>query len=97
MTKQSQSKAKSQNHLITKQKVLRHLLNLKSTKAPGHDKLPSKIMKDAALTLAEPLTYIINRSLTDSTVPGKLKTAKAYPFLSPGLKHRWITIRLLGK
>ena len=31
-----------QVHLITKQKVLRHLLNLKSTKAPGHDNLPPK-------------------------------------------------------
>eukprot|EP00794_Sanderia_malayensis_P004064 gene4064-4618_t len=35
-------------HLITKHNVLRHLLNLKSTKAPGHDNLPPKMLKDAA-------------------------------------------------
>ena len=75
----NQASTHFQFYRITKQGVLRHLLNLKSTKAPGHDNLPPKMLKDAALTLAEPLTYIINRSLTDSTVPGKLKTAKVLP------------------
>ena len=75
----NQASTHFQFHLITKQRVLRHLLNLKSTKAPGHDNLPPKMLKDAALTLAKPLTYIINRFLTDSTVPGKIKTAKVLP------------------
>ena len=77
--------------------MLRHLLNLKSTKALGHDNLPPKILKDAALALAEPLTYIINRSLRDSTVPGTLKIAKVLPLFKSGPKtlmdnHRPISI-----
>ena len=44
------------------------------------------MLKDAALTLAEPLTYIKNRSLTDSTVPGKLKTAKVLPLYNSAPK-----------
>ena len=73
-------------HIICKQKVLRYLPNLKSTKAPGHDKLPPKMLKDAAPILAEPLAYIINRSLTDSTVPSKLKIAKVIPLFKSGTK-----------
>ena len=66
--------------------MLRHLLNLESTEAPGHDNLPPEMLKDAALTLAEPLTYVINRSLTDSTVPSKLKVAKVLPLFKSGTK-----------
>ena len=32
-------------HTTPTKKVLRHLLNLKSTKAPGHDKLPPKMLR----------------------------------------------------
>ena len=74
-------------HPITRQKVLRHLLNLKSTKAPGYDNLPPKMLKDAAMSLAEPLTHIINRSMTDSTVRCKLKIAKVLPLLKSGPKN----------
>ena len=66
--------------------MLRHLLNQNSTKAPGHDILPPKMLKDAALALAEPLTYIINRSLRDSTVPGKSKITKVLPLFKSGPK-----------
>ena len=38
-----------------------------------------KMLKDTALSLAEPFTYIIDRSLTESMVPDKLKIAKALP------------------
>ena len=44
------------------------------------------MLKDAGLTLAEPLTYIINRAMTYSTVPGKLKTAKVLPLFKSGPK-----------
>ena len=46
----NQASTHFQFYRITKQGVLRHLLNLKSTKAPGHDNLPPKMLKDAALT-----------------------------------------------
>ena len=61
--------------------MLRHILNLKSAKAPGHDNLPPTMLKDAAMSIAEPLAHIINRSMTDSTVPCKLKIAKVLPLL----------------
>ena len=38
----NQANTDFQFHPITRQKVLRHLLSLKSTKAPGHGNLPPK-------------------------------------------------------
>ena len=48
---------------VTKQKVLRHLQGLKSNKAPGHDDVPVRLLKDASYVLAGPLSNIINKSL----------------------------------
>ena len=67
--------------------MLRHLLNLKLTKAPGYDNLPPKMLKDAAMSLAEPLTHIINRYMTNSTVPCTLKIAKVLPLFKSGPRN----------
>ena len=69
---------------VTKQNVLRHLLGLNSNKAPGHDDIPARLLKDASYVLAEPLTNIINKSLTESVVPDSLKIAKVIPLFKTG-------------
>ena len=40
--------------------VRKQLQDLKSSKATGLDKIPAKLLKDAAIQIAKPITYIIN-------------------------------------
>ena len=71
---------------VSKEKVRRHLAQLKSTKSPGHDNLPPRLLKDCANVIAKPLTHIINLSLNTSLVPNKLKIAKVIPLHKSGNK-----------
>ena len=69
---------------VTKQRVLRHLLGLKSNKAPGHGDIPASLLKDASHVLAEPLTNITNKSLRQSLVPDGLRVVGMIPLPKPG-------------
>ena len=71
---------------VSKEKVRKHLAQLKSTKSPGHDNLPPRLLKDCANVIAKPLTHIINLSLKTSLVPNKLKIAKVIPLHKSGNK-----------
>ena len=64
--------------------VLKALQNLKRTKSPGLDDLPPGMLKDAAIYIAEPLTYIINLSLTAEMIPSSWKEAKVLPVFKSG-------------
>ena len=70
---------------VSKERVRRHLAQLKSTKSPGHDNLPPRLLKDCA-DIAKPLTHIINLSLKTSLIPNKLKIAKVIPLHKSGNK-----------
>ena len=48
--------------LVTKEKVLRNLNDLKASKSADPDNLPPRLMRDAAEALACPLTHLINLS-----------------------------------
>ena len=56
--------------------VQKHLKNLQIAKACGLGQLHPNLLKDAANEIAPSLTYIINLSLTTSTVPTDWKKAK---------------------
>ena len=71
---------------VSKERVRRHLAQLKSTKSPGHDNLPPRLLKDCADVIAKPLAHIINLSLETSLVPNKLKIAKVIPLHKSGNK-----------
>ena len=64
--------------------VLKALQNLKRTKSPGLDDLPPGMLKDAAIYITEPLTYIINPSLTTGMIPSSWKEAKVLPVFKSG-------------
>lgn len=64
--------------------VLKALQNLKRTKSSGLDDLPPGMLKDAAIYIAEPLTYIINLSLTTGMIPTSWKEAKVLPVFKSG-------------
>ena len=60
------------------------LKSLRYSKSVGVDNLPSRLLKDSALTIAPPLTYIINLSLESGLVPTEWKSAKIVPIHKTG-------------
>ena len=51
-------------------KVVSKILNsLKVNKAAGLDKIPARLLRDAEVEVASSITYLINNSITDGTVP----------------------------
>jgi len=57
---------------------------LKRNESRGLDNQPSGLLKDCADEVAQPLCYIINLSLSSSTVPTFWKQAKAVPIHKSG-------------
>ena len=64
--------------------VLKELRNLKRSKSPGLDDIPPSLLKDAAICLAEPLTYLTNMSLRTGHAPNEWKQAKVLPLFKSG-------------
>ena len=55
--------------------VCSKLLKLNTHKPVGPDGIPTRVLKDFAFELSEPITDIFNRSLTITTIPSILKCA----------------------
>ena len=55
------------------------LHSLKVNKAAGLDKIPARLVRDAEVELAPSLTYLINKLITDGTVPALWKVARVTP------------------
>ena len=55
--------------------------DLKLNSSAGHDELPSNILSTSIKAFLDPLTHIINCSLTTGIVPDNMKIAKNYPCL----------------
>ena len=68
--------------------VQKHLKNLQRAKACSLDQLLPNLLKDAANEIALSLTYIINFSLTTSSVPTDWKKAKVSPIYKSTTKQR---------
>ena len=66
-------------------KVYSTLKHIKTTKSPGPDKIPNKILKTFALELAPIVTHIYNASMLQRTFPQQLKRSLVVPIpkLSP--------------
>ena len=61
---------------VTKQYVLTALRGLKDSKSPGPDRIPAKILKDAAELICDPLKIIFNESLKVGIFPDICKTGR---------------------
>ena len=59
--------------------VSKILHSLKVNKAAGLDKTPARLVTDAEVELAPSLTCLINKSITDGTVPASWKVARVTP------------------
>ena len=64
--------------------VLYALQNLKMSKAAGLDNIPPGLLKDASYFIAEPLTYLINLSMSTGLFPSEWKQAKVIPIFKSG-------------
>ena len=69
---------------VTKQYVLTALRGLKDSKSPGPDRIPAKILKDAAELICDPLKIIFNESLKVDIFPDIWKTARVTPIFKSG-------------
>ena len=59
--------------------VCKHLKQLKVSKATGLDCIPTRLLKDGAVYISAPLTYIINLSITTWQVLQEWKHTKIVP------------------
>ena len=62
-------------------RTVREILHsLKVNRAAGLDKIPARLLQDAEVELAPSVTYLINKSIIDGTVPDVWKIARVSPF-----------------
>ncbi len=63
----------------TKEEVKKYISDLSPSKALGPNSIPTSILKDHIDLLIDPLTSILNKSLTEGTFPDLLKLASVCP------------------
>ncbi|XP_014675990.1 PREDICTED: uncharacterized protein LOC106815967 [Priapulus caudatus] len=77
------------DHVIISQEAVKtKCLNLKPDKAPGGDKIPPRVLKEAADTICEPLHMIFQHSLVNSYIPEDWKDANVTPIFKKGPRDR---------
>jgi hypothetical protein len=72
---------------ITEQEVECVIRNLKGKSSAGYDDIPEHIIKQSAIFLKAPLTYIYNISVNSGVFPKSFKVAKIKPLLKKGDTH----------
>lgn len=66
-------------HAVDTEFVYKQICHLNSFKSTGIDDISARFIKDAAIVLTKPITYIINLSITSGIVPDELKSARVKP------------------
>ena len=69
---------------VDKEKVLKYLSNIDTSKATGTDNIGPRLLKLAAPCIAEEITFICNNSIRSSCFPDKWKEAKVSPLHKNG-------------
>ena len=83
--------------LVNESLIVKTLQGLKASKASGLDNISPRMLKDAAVVVAKPLTRIVIESLSQGTVPSEWKYAKITPLYKKGIStdmdnHRPISV-----
>ena len=78
---------------VTTHNVYEQLRSLKRNKSPGIDNIPSRLLKDSADVLTEPLAYVINLSLKTGIMPNDWTFAKIVPIHKSGSKGKFDNYR----
>lgn len=66
-------------HTVSEQFVLNELSKLNCSKSTGLDDIPARFLKDAAPFIKIHITFLINSSIVNESVPNDLKSAKVKP------------------
>lgn len=64
---------------VTEDFIYKEISNLNTFKSTGIDNIPARFIKDGAIVLAKPITYLVNLSITTGIVPEELKLARVKP------------------
>ena len=59
--------------------ICQELSKLQTTKSTGIDGIPVRLLRDASVSIAMPVTKIINQSFKSGTIPTEWKEAKIIP------------------
>ena len=73
---------------VPETEVYKYLSNVKPTKSTGYDKIPPKLIKDAAGVISRSLTIIFNKSIISGILPEDLKIAVLSPIFKKGDRSR---------
>lgn len=73
-----------QFHAVTEQEVGKVIKGLSLNKAPGHDKITARVLKDSLPAILSVITSIMNNSFSTSTFPKAWKMAEVVPVLKSG-------------
>ena len=85
-------------HQVTENQVERVIRSLPSNKAPGMDKISSRILKDSLPSTLTTITHIVNNSFVTNTFARAWKTAEVTPILkcgNPDVPNKYRPISLL--
>ena len=66
-------------HPVTNEYVYKQLKTLSDNKATGTDDIPSRLLKLAGMSIVDPITYIINLSISTGVFPDRWKHARLCP------------------
>ena len=69
---------------INKERVLQKLLKLDNSKSPGPDGIHPCVLKECALQIAEPLSFIFQKSIGSGILPIDWKLASITPIHKKG-------------
>ena len=72
---------------ISRDSVISLLNKLKTDTSPGPDQIHPKILYEIRNEIVEPLTYIFNKSLSESELPSDWKNATVVPIFKKGKKN----------
>jgi len=70
--------------VVSEDEVFKLLSSLNTAKSTGCDNISARFVKEGAVVLCTPLSYIINLSLTKAIVPSDFKMARVVPLFKKG-------------
>ena len=71
---------------VSRHYILKQLNSLKKGKSTGLDGLSPRFLRDGACVLSEPITHLVNLSITSEAVPSGFKDARVKPIFKKGSK-----------
>ena len=72
---------------VSKNEILEIVNNLKDKKSAGHDGIDNYLLKKIITSIVDPLTHLLNFSITSGLVPKNMKIAKVIPIFKKGDKQ----------